>query len=117
LAKVIKEQFTGAVNRRYLRQFDHKTLGFADVPLTDLLAHLDIKYGKITQLQLEANLEELDKPWNPEEPIEDLWTAIETCIIFAEDDDPISYASAIRKTLTVLEKTGVFNTACDDWRK
>jgi hypothetical protein len=111
LHTALKALLTAAINDVYIAELCVETMEYANVTVRDLLAHLTTTYGAITFTQL--NIEH-----NPNEPMEVLWKRVKECQRFAADGlDPISEVTAVRKTLAVLEKTGVFSEAVRDWRK
>jgi hypothetical protein len=116
--QALKRQLLTAVDRLYLNELQHETLGFANSTTLALLTHLHSTYGIITFDQLEANLINLERQWDPSDPIEHLWAQVTECRRFAEAGlDPISEITAVRKTLLNIEHTGVFSDAIRDWRK
>jgi hypothetical protein len=118
LQQALKQQLLEAVDRIYLTELSDPTLGFANSTVHALLEHLHSTYGTITFSQLDENLAKLDHTFNPDEPLELLWARIKECRRFAAAGaDPISEITVVRKTLAILEKTGVFADAVRDWRK
>lgn len=116
--QALKRQLLAAVDRLYVNELQHETLGFASVSTLQLLTHLHLTYGTITFDQLEANLINLERQWDPSNPIENLWEQVKECQRFASaGKDPISEITAVRKTLLNIEHTGVFSDAVRDWRK
>ena len=74
--------------REALADIDH---GYADVTAMDLLEHVVDTYGTITTIDLEANLQQLETPWNPDTPIATVFVNGNRCRQFAtEGGDPIS---------------------------
>ena len=117
IAEELKKQILLAVPVRYLAILEDADLGFADVPASAMLAHLKTSYGNITIEEIEANRSRLTADWNPDAPMEDLWLRIHESQRYATAaGEDITDAAAIRLTLAVLEKTGVFITACEKWR-
>lgn len=112
----LKKQILTAVNSRYLSVLEDNDFGFADVTPQAMIAHLLATYGIVTPDDIEANRLTLSAPWNVDEPVEELWLRIHQAQQSAPGAEPIIDAAAIRLTLTVLEKTGVFTTAIDKWR-
>lgn len=116
--QALKRQVLAAVDRLYVNELQHDTLGFANSTTLQLLQHLHTTYGLITFDQLETNLLNLDRQWDPSNPIENLWEQVKECRRFAAaGNDPISEITAVRKTLLNIEHTGVFTDAIRDWRK
>ena len=90
---------------------------FANVTPEQIVTHMKVTYGQITPDDLAANMDTLKQPWNPNEPIESLWTRIRKCMTFAQAHDPISDQTAVREAVHIFEQTGVFADALRDWRK
>jgi hypothetical protein len=113
----LKRQILQAVLPRYFRILADPDFGYADVSVETLLTHLRTTYGAITLEDLEANRARLTADWDPDSPLEDVWTLIRETQRFAADGhDPISDLTVLSLLLTVFEKTGVFSTAVDKWR-
>jgi hypothetical protein len=107
-----------AVDDVYIAKLSDATMAYANVTVRALLQHLQTTYVAITFTQLDQNLAKLDRDFNPDEPMELLWKRVKETRQFAADSqDPISEITAVRKTLSVLKKTGVFTDAIKDWRK
>ena len=84
-----------------------------------MLSHLNRTYGQITADDIENNRSTLSADWNVHSPIEDLWSRIQECQRFSNTAGPgetINDAAAIRLTLGVFERTGVFDTIVEKWR-
>ena len=114
----LKSQLLAAVNDAFVNELNDPLWGYGQVSGLQLLTHLHETYGRITPDQLDENAATLDREWNPEDPLERLWQGIRECCSFAlASDDAITEAFAVRKTLIVFEKTGVFADAARNWRK
>jgi hypothetical protein len=117
VAEELKKKILLAVPTRYLSILEDTDFGFAVVSSNEMLAHLKATYGIITNEEIESNRTQLATEWNPDEPIEDLWLRIQEMQRFATAaNEPITDAAALRLTLIVFEKTGVFTTATEKWR-
>jgi hypothetical protein len=111
-------QLLAAIDPLYIDLQRDPILGFARISCLELLDHLHLTYGHITFDQLEQNMDNLDRIWDPAEPIEIIWTTVRKCRLFAAEGlDPITEATTVRKTLSMLTKTGVFAEGIRDWRK
>ena len=114
----IKQQILAAVDHTYLQNLEHNFFGFANVTIVQFMTHLNDTYGEIEPDDLASNLKRLDEPWNPADPIEDLWQRITDITTFADDGgSPISAVTVVTSTLAVIEATGLFGDAVYDWRK
>jgi hypothetical protein len=112
----LKQQLLKAVNTRYLQVLEDHDFGFADVSPRLMLTHLQDTYGQVTPDDIEQNRMRLSDEWNPDDPIEDVWIRISECQTFARNIEAITDMAAIRLTLSVFEKTGVFAHAAEKWR-
>ena len=81
-----------------------------------ILLHLLKTYVKIKPEMIADNKAQLDKPWDPQTPIVDLWTNVKECQDFATAaNEPIPDSEVILKTLNVLRNTGLFETQITTW--
>lgn len=112
----LKKQLLAAVPETYLDELRHESLGFAKVTVLQMLAHLDSTYGAVTSDDLRSNMKDLERAWNADQPLEDLWSQIKRCMTFAAQTDPISELTAVRSALENLENTGLFTDAILRWR-
>jgi hypothetical protein len=114
----VKSQLLAAVDDAFVNELSDPLWGYGQVTILQLLTHLRETYGLITPDQLDENAATLDREWNPDDPLERLWQRVRECRSFIlAGDGEITEAAAVRKTLIVLEKTGVFADAARDWRK
>jgi hypothetical protein len=116
VASELKKQILQAVPHRCLQILEDDDFGFADVSPLAMLQHLQATYGQVRPDDLENNRTLLSAVWNPDDPIKEIWIRIRACQAFAATIEPISNNAAVRLTLTVFEKTGVFASAVDKWR-
>jgi hypothetical protein len=114
--KTLRSLLLAAVPRNYVMALHDPTMGFSLVTTLQLLTHLWINFGKITNEEALANMATLDAPWNPATPIEDLFaraTAAVTFAIYARD--PLSEITIMRRLFRVINATGKYNLACNAW--
>jgi hypothetical protein len=115
----LKKQVLATIPILYLAILSDDEMGFMEVTCDAVLEHLRTMYGAITQAELETNHNRLSADWLPEDPIKDLWLCIREIQCFTlAGHEPISDSPmALRLTLEVLEKTGLFLSASECWRK
>ena len=106
-----------AIPAQYIAMLKHPTLGFATVSPRAILAHINTQYGHVGPDDLTANDAKLKKPWDPTEPIENLWTLLQQVQLFAAGHSPITDDQLTRAAVETLEKSGVFAMEIRDWRK
>jgi hypothetical protein len=75
----LKQCLIAAVPKTSLTALHHITLQYAAVTTLDILAHLDTRYGKFDMAASAANKTKLQEPWNPNSPIDEMWTNIHEC--------------------------------------
>jgi len=76
------------------------------------------RYGTITQAELAENITRMSAPWNPPQPIEDLFLQLTRGGQFAADgSEPIALSQVLRIGYTLIANTGLFIEACREWRK
>ena len=117
VAEELKQQVILAVPNRYFAILEDREFGYADVPVLTIIEHLRATYAIVAPEEIDANRDQLSTPWNPDEPIEDVWTKIVEIQRFAlAANEIITDATALRLTLKVFEATGVFITESEKWR-
>jgi len=68
--------------------------------------------------ELAENLTRMSSPWNPPQPIEDLFLQLNRGSQFASDgSEPIALSRVLRIGYTLIANTGLFAEACREWRK
>ena len=113
----LKKQILAAVEHRYLAALEDADFGFSDVSPCTMLNHLVTTHAQLLPDDIERNRNTLTEPWDIDTPIETLWDCITNAQRIANRaNEPITDATAIRLTVTVLENTGVFDHALDKWR-
>lgn len=116
--EALKQQILLAVHRTYLASLDDAEMGFADVSAQNMLAHLVTRYGSVTGNDIELNRNRLSTTWDPDEPIENVWTRISEVQRYAiRAGIPIHDTAVITLTLAVFTKSGVLDWAIKTWRR
>ena len=72
----LKRMILLAVPDIYLNTISDATFGYADITPQRLLTHLVDTYATVDEDDIENNRKTLEAPWNPDDPIETLWTRI-----------------------------------------
>jgi hypothetical protein len=73
----LKKMLLAAVPSTFIQVLEHQLLCYTQVSTLQLLTHLDTTYGEVTNQDLANNLDQMNRPWDPSTPIEDLWTQIQ----------------------------------------
>jgi hypothetical protein len=93
----LREGILNAVKPVYLMALDHPLLGFSQVTPIDIIRHLVATYQDITAEEIQANLDRLSAPWNPDESVELLWKrAIDCQTLATAGNEPLNDAVVVR---------------------
>jgi hypothetical protein len=113
----LKSQLLQAVEAIYLSELEDAMHGHANNTIQQLLAYIEAEYMEISPEDLEANLEALQAPWEPEETLLSLWKRTNHCRrVATKARDPITDSALIRKVVIIFENTGLFEQALRAWR-
>lgn len=114
----LKQQILAAVPKKYLKALYNRTTGFMGVTARQLLEHLQTQYGKLTPTQFKQNADRFAQPYDPNEPIEDLFERIEDAMDIAEEGG-IAYTpqQVVKNAYNIMFGSGLFLDACRDWRR
>ena len=112
----LKNQLQGAVDEIYLSTIANTFTGFATIPIQALISHLVTTYGQIHATEIDENDKGFKEPYNPDLPIESLFTQIEDAMRFATDaEDPYTTKQVLNNAYTLIFNSGTLEKACDDW--
>ena len=115
--KALRNQMLLAIPADYLRELADPELGLGSVSCLQILNHLWATWGKITQIELDANALRMAAPWNPPTPIDKLFTQLDDGVRFATaGNDTPSPPTVIRLGYNIIQDTGLFEVPCRDWR-
>jgi hypothetical protein len=114
----LKALIIKAVPDLYISTLKHPDFSYANVSPKELLAYLVAEYAQITADDMKQNRERLATAWDPDTPIETVFTNGTTCRLFATaGQDPISDKQYIAILLNTFDKSGVFEKATTDWEE
>jgi hypothetical protein len=87
-------------------------VGFANTAARDMLEHLLLSYGIITDVDLEHIWGNVRKAWDPQQPVESLFKQIQDYIDCTEARGiTISEAQKLQTTYAKIFATGIFHSA------
>ena len=116
--KQLRKQLLEAVPHLYIASLADDDTEFANVSPLAIMDRLWDKFGDITPELLEANLKKIEEPWNPTEPITQLWNRFKDCKDLAvKGQEPIQDSVIVRHALNILTASGVFEHDVRDWDK
>ena len=117
VADSLKAQLLVAVDATYTKVLKDAMFGYADITPLAMLEHLHHYYGELKPEDRGAIRDALRAPWNPDDPIEDIWTRTNEIVRTLLISEPVPASAIIRDQLFVFESTGVFPRACEAWRE
>ena len=116
--KALKSLLIGAVDDMYIKALRHRITGYAQVSTRQILDHLYLHYGKLTPQDLQINDSRMKTPYNPHEPIENLYEQIEKAVEVASAAlAPYDPTQVVNTAYTLVFNAGVFQDSCREWRK
>jgi hypothetical protein len=105
-----------AIPEIYITNLRHPLVRFSNTHPRAILQHLMKEYGHITPEDLEANMERIRKPWNPDTPIEGVFTNGTDCREFAiEGGNPINDMAYLQILITIFRQSGVMDDSLRTW--
>ena len=113
----LKAQLLVAIDPTYIKELEDAEFGYADITPLMMVEHLNNNYGQLKPEQRGTIRDALRAPWNPDDPIEDIWTRTNEIVRTLALTEPVPATAIIRDQLFVFETTGVFPRACEAWRE
>ena len=112
----LKAQLMLAIPEMYHEAIADTDLGYSEITAMAILEHVVDTYGTITTIDLEANLQQLETPWDPDTPIAMIFVNGNRCRQFAtEGGDPISDQMYMRTLVKIFRNSGVLDEAVKEW--
>jgi hypothetical protein len=112
----LKKQLINSVDEIYIQSLRNRMNGYANVTARTMLDHLIQHYGRMQPQDMTANIEMLNRRWDPSTPIETLIKQVEDCRDFAEDgNSPIQANTLINSSYTNIFNTGMYKQECNEW--
>jgi hypothetical protein len=113
IKKLIIESFDDA----YPNALSDEIMGYANYTSLQLLAHLLTYYDTIAPTELTQNYERLNRPYDPNQPIEMLFQQIQYARAFAlAGGQPYGAAMIVNVAYALVFSTGLFPDACRAWQ-
>jgi hypothetical protein len=100
----------------YLDVLNDAMVGFANITAWEMLDHLFMSYGNITAVDLENNVEQMRRAWDPQQPVESFFKQIQDCDDYSEAGGVLSgHPYQINVGYAKRFATGHFVSACRRW--
>jgi hypothetical protein len=78
--QALKKQIITVFEPMYLGILNNDMVGFANTSAREILEYLFLSYGSITAVDLERKFENMQKAWDPHQPVETLFKQIKDCV-------------------------------------
>jgi hypothetical protein len=102
----------------YLEIINNDMVGFTNTTAKEMLERLFLSYGSNTDVYLEHNWENINKSWDPQQPVESLFKQIQESVDYTEAGGiTISEAQKLQTVYAKVFATGTFHGACRRWNE
>ena len=114
----LKQQIIHAVQNAYISALENEHTGYHAVTAKNMIDHLFSTCGQISNDAIEDNDKKFKKPFDIDEPIENLWTRIKQCVQFAaQGQTPYTAEQILRNAKRLFEQKGVFEIDLRDFER
>jgi hypothetical protein len=112
----IRKVMVAAIPDAYMARLRQPMGRYSDVNPRDMLTYLKTTYGTIKPKDLVANMERINKPWDPDTAIEYVFTNGDDCRQFAIDGgNSITDASYMQILLNTFKQSVVMDDTLKTW--
>ena len=117
--KTLIQQLISAIHSTYVEELRNTTTGLIDKPLSEILTHLITNYGQVETSEYNQKYFELLKhQYDPDRPIDEIFTKIVEFITLAEASHmPITMEQALNIGCEIIRQCGVFAESLKRWHK
>jgi hypothetical protein len=106
--RALKKELSDAIGKIYLEAHHDDNVGYENVSI-----HVLIQY---TPIDLRANAKSLDEDWDPNQPIQTLYSCIKEIQTYAQaGNQTFTGHQIVDVACTIIYKTGVYYVDCDSW--
>ena len=116
--KALKQQLLSSINDIYIKALKHPISAYSKVTTKEILAHLYDRYGQLTPQDLKTNDDNMNKAYDPNTPIENLFEQIEQAVDIASTAEaPYNATQIVNVAYTLIFNTNAFPETCREWRR
>ena len=116
IQRALKKQLATAIEHIYLDAHYDDNVGYENVSIHVLIQYLFDEFGDITPIDLRANAKRLDEEWDPNQPIQTLYSRIKEIQAYAQAGNrTFTDHQLVDAAYTIVYKTGTYYDDCDDW--
>jgi hypothetical protein len=113
----LKNQIIAAIEQKFLRALRNRNVGFNNITVLQMITHLFTEYGQAQGTDLDANLINMQKDWNPEDPFVVIIDQIEDASDIAADAHmPFSPEQILHFAEGIVNRTNMFFDDMKEWR-
>jgi len=112
---MVKMQILQAIPNRYLEILEDINNEYDNVMIEQMMTHLTTTYGAISHSNLEENLKELDKEWDPNTKLTIFFSCQHKIQQFAAT--PVPDKMLLLKAIIAIHTTRILNTDIDTFKK
>jgi hypothetical protein len=114
--RALKKQLAQAIDKIYLEAHSDENVGYENVTIHTLIQYLFDEYGDITPLDLRANAKRLNEEWDPNQPIQTLFSHIKAIQTYAQAGNrTFTDHQIVDAAYTTVYNTGLYFDDCDTW--
>ena len=116
--QALKSFLLQSFDEMYYKSLKNMYTGYSAVTTLQILQHLYSAYGRIKANDLKKNQEYMNQPWDPSNPIENLFKQIEDGNQYASYGNlPFSDSQLVNIGYNIIYDTTALTKACKDWNK
>ena len=113
----LTDMFLATINDSYKKSFSSNMVGRTDRTFVEIFQEFLNKYGKINPLDVEENFTRMKANWDPNDPIENLFSQINDASEFGVyAGHPVTDKDKVQAAEVLILKTGIFTQDYKDWR-
>ena len=117
-ANALRQQIIATFEETHLRILRNAHTGYNNATPLDMLNHLYRTYGQITPKDLEDNDQRMRTPYDPAQPITNLFAQLQEAVDFADAAQrPYSNEQLLSRAYNLVFQTGLYKDTCKDWRR
>jgi hypothetical protein len=116
--QALKKQIISVFEPMYLDILHYSMVGYTNISARGMLDHLFETYANITAVNLEINIENMRRAWDPQQPVETLFKQIQDCANYSEAGGVlIGHPQQINVGYAKTFATCHFMRACRRWNE
>jgi hypothetical protein len=118
IEQALKKQLADSMDPIYLRAVRDPYVGYNNLSLQELIAHIINLYGNITPPELKENDQRFNTLWDPNTPFKSLIDQIETAVDYADaGNQAYTPVQVVNTAFTLIFNTGIYFDECKRWNQ